>query len=452
MKPIRIAQVGFGMFGSHEVARSLESIVKFGLAPYLGRTGYACLARDLADVRFEIVAVGTRSSESAERAASQICDSTGNHPEAFHGDKTWEEIIDRIKPDILSVATPDDKHYEPTKYALSKGVHTFVQKPLSLKVSEAIDLVRIAEKNGVILGCDLHKEFDPDHIFIARELLPKAGTINYGRAYLEEPLEVSTSTFKWVSEAGKKGRALPTPFGYVGIHWVSLIQNLYGRDENGNLLFRPVRVSGNGQKSLLLNKFCIDALDSTVVDVVYDNGSKITYENNWITPEQFAGITVNQGHELVCTNGKIESDQQNRGLVYWFGKNGPMGEKAALSQRTSNTHFFRKTYSLHNKKHESFTGYELDSVVTSLAAVARMMKFDASLEEVRRTYIEGSSQILPTAVIEAGNASIWKNRELLENGESPSAFCKIDSDKGIELNYISDGKLVVEDIFEGKLY
>ena len=194
--PIKVAQVGFGMFGSYEVARSIECIVRYGVTPFIGRIGYAHLAHELNEVEFTITAIGTRSEGSARRAADQFDKATGSKTKIFFGETPWIPIIDEIQPDILVVATPDNMHYKPVKYALENGVHVISEKPLALKVGEAIDLVKIAEKNGLLLGSDNHKEYDPDHIHIARNLIPVIGPINYGRAYLEEPLEVSTSTFK----------------------------------------------------------------------------------------------------------------------------------------------------------------------------------------------------------------------------------------------------------------
>ena len=450
--PIKVAQVGFGMFGSHELARSIECIVRYGVTPFIGRIGYAHLVRELADVEFTITAVGTKSESSARRAAEQFEKATRSKPRMFFGETSWVQIIDEIKPDILVVATPDNMHYKPVKYALESGVHVISEKPLALKVSEVIDLVKIAEKNRLLLGSDNHKEYDPDHIHIARNLLPVIGPINYGRAYLEEPLEVSTSTFKWIAEKGKKARVYETPFGYVGIHWVSLFQNLYGRDRDGKYVFRPVHVSGHGQKNLLLPKYGIDAVDSTVVDVVYDNGARVTYENNWITPREFCGITVNQGHEIVGANGKIESDQQNRGLVFWAGENGPGGSSGRITQRTVNTHFFRRMESLHDSKYDSYCGYGMDAITAFFAAAARVIKTGATTEELSGTYIDGKSQILPCAVIEAGNASIWKNLELAEQSLPPTASCSISMKRGINIHYTGpDGNIINEPLYEGIL-
>lgn len=451
-RPVRIALVGFGMYGAHEVARSLECLVRFGVTPFVGRIGYPDVARDLAPVTFELTAVGTSSEESASRAADQFEAATGMRPAEFSGETPWEEIVSKTAPDVLVVATPDDNHFAPALHAVEHGIHVLVEKPLALCVSEVVSLVNRAKETGVLLGSDNHKEYDPDHMYIAHELLPQIAPINYGRAYLEEPLQVSTDTFKWIAEAGKRETVSATPFSYVGIHWVSLFQNLYGVDSSGSRILTPVVVKGYGQKNLLLPKYGIDAVDSTVVTVTYDTGAAVTYENNWITPEEFCGITVNQGHEIVGANGKIESDQQNRGLMYWIGKNGPGGMAGARSQRTANTHFFRRIYARHNGSPAGYAGYGMDSITAFFTAAARVLALHHSPDDVQGTYVDGVSQILPCAVIEAGNASIAENLKLRAAQLSPSAECTIDVQTGIQLHYRNkENALVSSNMFDGPL-
>ena len=68
-RTIKIALVGAGMFGGDVHLRAFADLQRSGLAPYLGRLGLDEFARPLADVRFELVAVATRSEASARRAA-----------------------------------------------------------------------------------------------------------------------------------------------------------------------------------------------------------------------------------------------------------------------------------------------------------------------------------------------------------------------------------------------
>ena len=65
----------------------------------------------------------------------------------------------------------------------------------------------------------MHKRYDPDHLRIRDEIKQRIGEPLYGTAYLEEPLHVSTRTFKWAEQSD--------PFSYVGTHWVDLIYHYY---------------------------------------------------------------------------------------------------------------------------------------------------------------------------------------------------------------------------------
>src|SRR3954469_17900657 len=70
-RSMKIALVGAGMFGGDVHLRAFADLQRSGLAPFLGRLGLDEYSRPLADVRFELVAVGTRSEASANRAVAE---------------------------------------------------------------------------------------------------------------------------------------------------------------------------------------------------------------------------------------------------------------------------------------------------------------------------------------------------------------------------------------------
>src|SRR5258707_15884793 len=112
-RTLKIALVGAGMFGGDVHLRAFADLQRSGLAPFLGRLGLDEYARPLADVTFELVAVGTRSEASAQRAAADYqrhlstagAGSTDNakskiqHPKSYHGETPWEQIL-RDHPDL----------------------------------------------------------------------------------------------------------------------------------------------------------------------------------------------------------------------------------------------------------------------------------------------------------------------------------------------------------------
>jgi predicted dehydrogenase len=71
------------------------------------------------------------------------------HPKAaFYED--WRDLLDAEKLDALTVSTPDHLHAGPALAAMARGIHVFVQKPLSHTVEEARLLLQAARKTKVI--------------------------------------------------------------------------------------------------------------------------------------------------------------------------------------------------------------------------------------------------------------------------------------------------------------
>ncbi len=62
-----------------------------------------------------------------------------------------EKKEDLINLDCIFISTPAATHYDLAKFFIENKKHIFVEKPLSLKVSQAIELKELSKKNGVIL-------------------------------------------------------------------------------------------------------------------------------------------------------------------------------------------------------------------------------------------------------------------------------------------------------------
>jgi hypothetical protein len=98
-KTIQLALVGAGMFGGDVHLRAYADLQRFGIAGQLARVGLDKYARDLAPVKFDLVAVATRSEASAKKSAAFFQDLTGREPRCFHGDEPWNDIL-KAFPDL----------------------------------------------------------------------------------------------------------------------------------------------------------------------------------------------------------------------------------------------------------------------------------------------------------------------------------------------------------------
>ncbi|MBD3184641.1 gfo/Idh/MocA family oxidoreductase, partial [Candidatus Poribacteria bacterium] len=59
--------------------------------------------------------------------------------------------------DVVGVITADHLHFEPVMEALEAGKHVLVEKPLSMDIKEAEQMVAKAEEKGVQLAIDYNR-------------------------------------------------------------------------------------------------------------------------------------------------------------------------------------------------------------------------------------------------------------------------------------------------------
>lgn len=423
---IKIALVGAGMFGGDVHARAYADLQRFGIAGQLARVGLDEYSRELASVQFDLVAVATRSEQSATKVAKAFEDITGQAPLAYFGEAPWTEILSDFPDlDVMAVATPDHLHTQPILAALAKGVHVLTEKPMCLTIQEADEIIKLALSKNRVVAVDMHKRYDPDHLRIRDDIQNRIGTPLYGTAYLEEPLEVSTSTFKWAESSD--------PFSYVGPHWTDLIWSYYRS--------KPVSLTAVGQKKRLIREG-INAYDAVQVRVDFENGMSINFHNNWVTPADFEG-PVNQGHEIVGADGKVESDQQYRGFRWWNQGGG---------SRTSNNHFTREVTRPDGSK--GYIGYGVDSLTVGLVAICQIKFAKATLEAVAHLYPTAEDARITCALVDAAARVRDLNFKYMSQGKGATVTARFGPDgiTIIDANRINEGSTAVfEKIYDKAL-
>jgi predicted dehydrogenase len=65
------------------------------------------------------------------------------------------------KVDLVSIVVPTRMHYETASFFLDKGIHVLLEKPITTTVKEAVDLISIADRNGVVLQVGHLERFNP---------------------------------------------------------------------------------------------------------------------------------------------------------------------------------------------------------------------------------------------------------------------------------------------------
>ncbi|MFQ6113095.1 MAG: Gfo/Idh/MocA family protein [bacterium] len=133
---IEVGQVGVGHLGGH----------------------HCSVLAELPDA--ELVGIYDIDSEKSRRVART------------HGVRAFSELHELLaQVQALIVAVPTRHHFDIAQAALSNKVHVFVEKPITATVAEADELIRLAEKERLILQVGHIERFNPAWQALASEKL-----------------------------------------------------------------------------------------------------------------------------------------------------------------------------------------------------------------------------------------------------------------------------------------
>jgi predicted dehydrogenase len=124
--------------------------------------------RELEDV--QVVAVVDADPDAAQRAGQHHCvTSYVDH----------QEMLERTRPDAVSVVVPTGGHFPVVMDALAAGCHVLVEKPIASTVAEGERMIETARQRGLVLTVGHIERFNPAIVELRRRL--DAGAL--GRPY-----------------------------------------------------------------------------------------------------------------------------------------------------------------------------------------------------------------------------------------------------------------------------
>ena len=126
-----------------------------------GWWGMNILREAIASGRVKVVALCDVDSRVREVAAEQVKDLNGDEPK-LHGD--YREMLDREKPELVLIATPDHWHALQTIAAVKSGAHVFVEKPTGHCVAESRAMLQAAQASGKVVQVGSHRRIGPHHV------------------------------------------------------------------------------------------------------------------------------------------------------------------------------------------------------------------------------------------------------------------------------------------------
>jgi predicted dehydrogenase len=170
-----------GLIGAPMVFGAQPRIFKTALVGS-GWWGMNILRTALSANRSNAVSLCDVDQKQASQAAAEIERLTGTRPPVY-GD--YRELIQKEKPEIVIVATPDHWHPLVTIEALNAGAHVFVEKPVGHTIMEGRAMVKAARRNNRMVQVGTHRRFSP-HNISGMEFLKsgKAGKIGMVKTFV----------------------------------------------------------------------------------------------------------------------------------------------------------------------------------------------------------------------------------------------------------------------------
>jgi predicted dehydrogenase len=124
--------------------------------------GHATAFSQLPDV--EVVALWSRTRARAEDLAGRL------DLERVQVYDDWQDLIERAEVDVISVATPEFLRREPVTMALERGRHVLVEKPFSVELADAHEMVRLGQAANTVTATCFNWRYAPGAQIARREV------------------------------------------------------------------------------------------------------------------------------------------------------------------------------------------------------------------------------------------------------------------------------------------
>ena len=198
---------------------------------------------------------------------------------------------------VFISTTPEHIHYSIAKDSLEAGKHVLLEKPMSLTLAEADELIELARKNNLKFTIGYSQRFNPKFAFARKSL--KGGKI--GKA-------VSAVVSRYITRSlGDKisSRTLLSPAAMEATHDIDFL--LWCMEPA-----RPIRVYAQSGFGVMKEKSGLQ--DTMWIMITLDNGVVLTVGAGWTMPPgypNYSGTWI----EIVGTDGMLVVDDTHRDVI-----------------------------------------------------------------------------------------------------------------------------------------
>lgn len=263
-------------------------------------------ASDLRTAGLDVVAVGSRSQESADEFAARF-----DIPRA-HG--SYIDLAEDPEVDIIYVATPHPMHHEDARLALQNGKHVLVEKAFTLNRAEAEDLRSLAAEKGLLAMEAMWTRYLP-HMVRLREIIAE-GTLGEIRSVSADHTQsLPTDPEHRINALSLGGGALLD----LGIYPISFIWDVLGAPDEISATARLLETGADVEVATIMTHaggaISTSLSSSRTVGsntaVVLGTDARIEIDRIWYTPTSF---------RVIAADGTVleeyDSEVEGRGMQY----------------------------------------------------------------------------------------------------------------------------------------
>jgi len=240
-----------------------------------------------------------------------------------------QEMIEKSRPDVVSVCTPPALHREHCLLALDQGCHVFCEKPFAEDLRQADDIIQASRKAGRTVV--VNNQFPYMNIYQASKRVigsPDLGRLLYLHAW---------QTFRPtdLTEAGWRGGLERRLCFEFGIHVFELIRFFF--EDNPTKIFSHMPRPQPAMKADLINVTSVEFSDGRAASMVLNRLSK--------GPEHYLDLRLDGEfasiHTSIGGQVRFEAGIHTRERIPFFGLSVVKGGKAVL-QRGNNSRLIAK--------------------------------------------------------------------------------------------------------------
>ncbi|MCI5970930.1 MAG: Gfo/Idh/MocA family oxidoreductase [Oscillospiraceae bacterium] len=267
------------------------------------------------DDDFEIAAVSDINETAARDTAKR------------HGIRSFytnaEEMLEKEKPDLVSVCVPNCFHKEYTLMALNYGANVLCEKPLAFNFADAKEMFETAKSNGKLLMACQSMRFTPDRL-AAKEYIDKNGL---GNIYYGDFSRIRRRGIPYWGTFHIKKISCGGAFVDIGVHMLDAVLWLMGNPEIESVIGETMQnhkcelgslkssgaLAGKVHNARKFDPDEMDVEDFACGMLKFKNGANVSFKTAWAAnmPESSDIRLVGDKAGIDLPSGKI-----------YFGENG----------------------------------------------------------------------------------------------------------------------------------